>query len=111
MSTKLTLLKSGEYIISDAKELISDEKPCGYLFSNPHKVILNSPVLLNENINEDSENFINITLSPWIILSDDKDVMVSPDWVVTVVEPINSLTKMYEEKVNGKECEVSIVES
>ncbi len=111
MSTKLALLKSGDYIISDAKELVSDEKPCGYLFSNPHKVILNSPVLLTESTNEDSENVVSITLSPWIILSEDKDVIVTPDWVITVVEPISSLKQMFEEKVNGKECEVSLVES
>lgn len=110
MSTKLALLKSGDYIISDAKELLSDEKVCGYLFSNPHKVILNTPILLKENLNEDSDNVINITLSPWIILTEDNDFAVSPDWVVTIVEPINSLKEMYEEKVNEKECEVSSTE-
>ena len=45
------------------------------------------------------------------ILSEDKDVIVTPDWVITVVEPISSLKQMFEEKVNGKECEVSLVES
>ena len=106
MSTKLALLKSGDYVISDAKELLSDEKPCGYLFSNPHKVILNTPILLKENLNEDSDNVINITLSPWIILTEERDILVTPDSVVTIVEPMNSLKEMYEEKVNGKECEV-----
>ena len=110
MATKLALLKSGEYVISDAKELVSEEKAFGYLFSNPHKVILNSPVLLTENVNDDSENMISVTLSPWIILSNDKDIIVSPDWVITVLEPIESLKEMYEEKVNGKECEVSSLE-
>ena len=38
MSIKLALLKSGENIISDAKELISDDKVCGYLFTKPHVV-------------------------------------------------------------------------
>jgi len=111
MSTKLALLKSGDYILSDAKELISEEKVCGYLFSNPHKIILNSPIVLMESKSEkESENLINITLSPWIILSEDKDIAVSPDWVVTVVEPIESLKQMYEEKVNGKEYQVSLTE-
>jgi hypothetical protein len=90
--------------------LVSDEKAFGYLFSNPHKVTLNSPVLLTENLNDNSENIISVTLSPWIVLSDDKEIIVSPGWVVTVVEPINSLKEMYEEKVNGKECEVSLTE-
>jgi hypothetical protein len=111
MATKLALLKSGDYIISDAKELVSEEKAFGYLFSNPHKVTLNSPILLNENVNDDTENIISVTLSPWIILSEDKDIVVSPDWVVTVIEPLNSLKEMYEEKVNAKECEMSVTES
>ena len=111
MSIKLALLKSGDYIISDAKELLTDgDKVCGYLFSDPHRVTLNSPVILKENMNEESESLVNITLSPWIILSQDREIAVSPDWVVTAVEPISSLKELYEEKVNGKECEVSTLE-
>jgi len=108
MATKLALLKTGDYVISDIKELLCDEKPCGYVFSNPHKVILNTPIVLMENKNEDVENVINITLSPWIILSNDKDIAVIPDWVVSIVEPLSSLKTMFEEKVNGKECEVLV---
>ena len=48
MSIKLALLKSGETVISDAKELISDDKMCGYLFTNPHKVEARTPMLLVE---------------------------------------------------------------
>ena len=32
MSIKLALLKSGENVIADIKELVSEEKVCGYLF-------------------------------------------------------------------------------
>jgi hypothetical protein len=110
MATRLALLKTGDYIISDAKELLRDEKVCGYLFSNPHRVILNTPMVLMEDKNENGENVVNITLSPWIILSSDTDIAVTPDWVVTVVEPLGSLKKMFEEKVNGKECEVFVDE-
>ena len=102
MATKLALLKTGEYIISDAKELISDEKVCGYLFSDPHKVIMNSSVVLMENTDQNHENTINVTLTPWIILSDDKVIAVSPDWVITIVEPIDSLKEMFEGKVNDQ---------
>ena len=28
------------------------------------------------------------------------------DWVVTIVEPIDSITKMYEERVNGEQGEI-----
>ena len=38
MSVKLAILKSGEHIISDVKELVADEKLHGYLFQNAYAV-------------------------------------------------------------------------
>ena len=38
MSIKLAVLKSGEDIIADVKELIVEENIVGYLFDNPHAV-------------------------------------------------------------------------
>ena len=100
MSIKLALLKSGEQVIADAKELVSEEKVRGYLFTRPHKVISTQPMLLTEEQQDDRS--VEVTLSPWIILSADKEVVVPTDWVVTVVEPLESVVKMYEEKVNGQ---------
>jgi len=100
MSIKLAVLKSGEQVIADAKELVSEEKVRAYLFTRPHKVISTQPLLLTEEQQDD--NSLEVTLSPWIILSADKEVVVPTDWVVTVVEPLESVVKMYEEKVNGQ---------
>ena len=99
MSIKLAILKSGEQVIADAKELVSEEKIRGYLFTRPHKVVSTQPLLLTEEQKDD--NSLEVTLSPWIILSADKEVVVPTDWVVTVVEPLESVVKMYEEKVNA----------
>lgn len=101
MSIKLALLKSGETIISDAKELISDDKVCGYLFNNPHTVEVRKTYLLVEE-NENPKGDLEVVLTPWIVLTNDKQIPVPPDWIVTIVEPIESITKMYEEKVNGQ---------
>ena len=44
MSVKLALLKSGEVLISDIKELVDDDKKViGYLFIEPKKVEMSSP--------------------------------------------------------------------
>ena len=101
MSIKLAILKSGEQVIADAKELVSEEKIRGYLFTRPHKVVSTQPLLLTEEQKDD--NSLEVTLSPWIILSADKEVVVPTDWVVTVVEPLESVVQMYQEKVNGRE--------
>ena len=105
MSVKLLLLKSGEQILADAKELRrKDDVPTvdkvyGYLLTLPHKVTANKPLVLTENVDE--ERNVEITLSPWIILTEDKVMTVPKEWVITIVNPIESIVKMYEEKIDG----------
>jgi len=103
MSIKLALLKSGENVISDAKELIVEDKICGYLFNKPHKVESSKSNLLLEGDFIDTSEKMQVTLSPWIMLSKDTQVPVPTDWIVTIVEPIESIKEMYEEKVGVEE--------
>jgi len=110
MSIKVLLLKSGETVICDAKELISDEKVCGYLLDKPHKIETRKTVLLVEE-NNSTGGDLEVSLSPWIFLTSDTQIPIPTDWVVTVVEPIKTIKQMYEEKVNGQENQVSFTES
>ena len=100
MSVKLAVLKSGEQVIADAKELVSDDQVRGYLFTKPHKVVSTQSLLLTEEQRDD--NSVEVTLSPWILLTKDNEVVVPTDWVVTVVEPLESVVKMYQEKIDGQ---------
>ena len=106
MSVRLLLLKSGEQIITDAKELRRKEedvpmvdKVYGYLLSKPHRVSANKPLVLTENVDE--QRNVEITLAPWILLTEDKVMTIPKEWVITIVNPIESIVKMYEEKTNG----------
>ena len=110
MSVKIALLKSGESVIADIKELISDDKVCGYLFKNPHKMKINNSVFLTEEPTETDDGMISITFSSWILFTSDSEIPVRPDWIVTIVEPVKSITQLYEEKVNGTKCEVPSTE-
>jgi hypothetical protein len=102
MSIKLAILKTGESIVADVKEIISDEIIVGYLLVEPHVVQYGQvPVLLEEGTNDPLEQ-IQITLLPWIVLSEDKKIPIKLDSVITIVEPLKMIKKMYEEKVNGK---------
>ena len=69
------------------------------MFGNPHRIITEKEFLAES----DDDRQIQITLSPWILLSADKDVLVPRHQVVTIVEPIDSLKEMYMEKINGSE--------
>ena len=108
MSIKLALLKSGESVISDAKELVSDDKVCGYLFQNPHVVSYRQPIVLTEE--KTSSGNLEVSLSPWILLSKDNQIPVSPDWIVTIVEPVETLLEMFNEKVNGQNSQTDSVD-
>ena len=107
MSVRLLLLKSGEQILADAKELRRKEEDIpmvdrvyGYLLSKPHKVSANKPLVLTENVDE--QRNVEITLAPWILLTEDKVMTIPKEWVITIVNPIESIVKMYEEKTNGQ---------
>ena len=106
MSIKLLLLKSGEQILADTKELRrKDDVPMvdkvyGFLLTQPHKVTANKPVVLTEKFDE--QRNVEITISPWILLTQDKVMTVPKEWVITIVNPIESVVKMYQEKVNGE---------
>jgi len=110
MSVKIALLKSGESVIADIKELISEDKVCGYLFTNPHKMQVSNSIFLTEESVEPEDGMVSVTFSSWILFTSDNEIPVRPDWVVTIVEPVKSIKQMYEEKVNGTECEVSSLE-
>ena len=106
MSVKLLLLKSGEQVLADTKELRrKDDVPMvdkvyGYLLTQPHKVSANKPLVLTENVDE--ERNVEITLSPWILLTEDKVMTIPKEWVITIVNPIDSIVKMYQEKIDGQ---------
>ena len=100
MAVKLAILQDNEQVISEIKELVDDGKPVGYLLKDPHKVVINQPFLV-EKVDDDTS--IQVTLTPWILLTTDKDIIVPGNHVVTIVEPLDSVKEMYLEKINGSE--------
>ena len=100
MSIKLLYLKSGEQVISDVKELIrkDSDKVYGYVLHKPHEIVASKAVVLTEDADDDRK--VEVTLSPWILLTEDKSMTIPQDWIITIVNPIESILKMYEEKTN-----------
>ena len=100
MAIKLAVLQGNDQIITDIKELSDDGKPVGYLLKNPHKIVIDQPFLVEKL---DDEKSIQVTLTPWILLTTDTEIIVPGNQVVTIVEPIDSVKEMYLEKINGSE--------
>ena len=99
MDIKLAILQGKEQVIAEIKELVDDGNPVGYLFANPHCVYADKQYLAEEN----EDRSVQITLSPWILLTADKEILVPKHQVITIVEPIDSVKEMYSEKVNGSD--------
>ena len=105
MSIKLTLLKTGEQLISEMKELVPEdqEQVHAYLLDNPHTVEINEKQFVTEEEKKSGDFGIDVTLLPWIILSQDNQMIVPFDSVLTIVEPLNSVTQLYIDKLKAFE--------
>ena len=93
MTVKLALLKSGEDVIADWREIVleGEDKVAAYLACYPYSVKI-----------KDGEDSSKLALSyyPWMPLSKDTEIAVDPTWVVTLVDPVDEVKTNYEEKVN-----------
>jgi len=101
MSIKLTILKSGETIISDMQELVSNEKqtsPHAYLLIHPHRIKMEKKTYLTEEEIDDKSYPIDVALTPWIVLSSDKKYILPVDCVMTIAEPVEAVKKLFLDK-------------
>jgi hypothetical protein len=92
MSTKLALLKSGEEVIADIKEIRQEETDIlvSYLFKDPYCVkIKTNQVLVEEETRPKHE----LEYYKWMSLSNDSDIIVNKDWVVCITDPLDSVKK------------------
>tara|TARA_B100000927_G_scaffold177526_1_gene142988 strand:- start:225 stop:596 length:372 start_codon:yes stop_codon:yes gene_type:complete len=113
MSIKLVMLKSGEDIIADVKEIKTEQDVIGYFFHDPLIVKMYSPeepVVLSEENGVESDygttkeisSKVGVTFYPWVPLSAENKIPCSADWVITMVEPMQNLKKLYQEKIDGR---------
>ena len=107
MSIKITVLKTGEHIISDMKELMTEgeENAQAYMLVNPHTYEINEKQFITEEEKEEGDYGIDVSLLPWLILSKDSQMVIPTDSVLTVVEPVDALTKLYQDKIDSFKME------
>ena len=101
MSIRLALLKSGEEVIADISELRQKETDIliSYLFKKPYCIKIKTSQVLVEG---ESKPKHELAYYKWMTLSKDNDIIVNKDWVVCITEPLDSVKKNYEEKMNGR---------
>ena len=101
MTVKLAILKSGEDIVADIKEMLvgegDDAKVVGYFLTKPCIVTLNSKTL---KIDDERDTY-QLKLVPWCPITKQEKIPITADWVVTIVDPIDKITAMYKKEVLG----------
>ena len=107
MTVKLAILKSGEDIIADIKEMVvgegDDARVVGYVLTKPCGVSLNSKAI---KIDDEKDTY-QLKLFPWCPLTKNEKIPITADWVVTIVDPIDKITQMYTKEVLGDGSESS----
>ena len=111
MAIKLAVLKSGEDVIADIREMmVGDEdtpddkkKVVGYYFIKPCGVTLKNKAI---DVNESADDSFELNLFPWCPLAKNDAIPMSTEWVVTLVDPVDKLREMYENEVLSKFKEV-----
>ena len=101
MAIKLALLKSGEEVISEITEMITEKQVVvGYYFANPCRAILTTPEIQVDESQSLDKKPVSIKLLPWLPLADEEKIPVVADWVISIVEPQPKLKELY-----NKACE------
>ena len=111
MAIKLAVLKSGEDVIADVREMLvggedtpkEKQKVIGYYFIKPCGVTLNNKAI---DVNESADGSYELKLFPWCPLAKNDAIPMNTDWVVTIVDPVDKLKEMYETEVLDKFKEV-----
>ena len=102
MTIKFIVLKSGEQLISDIKEMAvgeeDEQKVVGYFLRRPCMVKIKNPGIVEQEKSKTKAGF-EVTLIPWISLTEDEVIPIPSDWLVTMVEPVPQLTLMYTQDV------------
>ena len=109
MTIKILVLKSGEDVIADIKEMMtSDNQVMGYILTKPCVVKLMSAAPLTaeeDDPNPEGSSEVRIRMHPWAPLAKEKQIPLSTDWVVTMFSPVDKVLDMYKKQVlkqNGK---------
>ena len=104
MTLQLALLKSGDEIIADVREVFDKEtnKPVRLVFIRPVYIEQTGVSFLSEENEGSSESEVTYVFRPWIENSDDEEFFVPHDWVVTVCAPSITIIENYVRKIGVK---------
>tara|TARA_R100000005_G_C4872029_1_gene128024 strand:+ start:79 stop:441 length:363 start_codon:yes stop_codon:yes gene_type:complete len=106
MAVKLALLQSGETVITDVYQKVDqDDRVVSVVFKNPFCVELVTPSVDFDAEAGEVEKEYAVRFYKWQPLTKETDINVNPTWVVSYMEPDDSLKSSYEDRMNEDELE------
>ena len=104
MSVKLLLLKSGEEVITEAKEIVdpNTKEPMGYHLHKPFRLDI---VSNDGGIVFNNERGYQVSWVPWAPLSKDKDFYLPAGHVLTAYDPLDSISEQYIQAIREENYE------
>ena len=101
---KLVFTRDGDNIICDLQEAVNKEtgERQAYIMTIPYKVwIIDQPETpVNMDTFEDQE--VKIRYTPWNPFTVDQKIAITPDYVISVMEPSPSILQTYLANVRAK---------
>jgi len=104
MSVKLLLLKSGEEVITQAKEILDPDtkEPIGFHLHKPFRLDIVSD---EGGIVFNREKGYQVSWFPWAPLSKDKDFYLPAMHVLTAYDPLDSIADQYVQAIKEENYE------
>jgi len=105
MTVKVILLKSGEDVISDAKEILnkSEDGIVAYHLSNPYAMQLTtteSDEIVVEGEETGPRTKFQVAYTHWAPLAKQREFIIPADWVITIYDPHDNILRDYCAKHN-----------
>ena len=94
MSVQLVLLKSGEEIVTDLREIVDRDtgEMINLVFIKPVRVTLVQQGVLTESA-QPGESVLSFV--PWLTTTKNEEYFIKDDWVVTICEPTDDIRESY----------------
>jgi len=106
MSIKLALLKSGETVIADVQAKVDqNDRVVSIAFKDPFCVELVTPSVDFDAEEGEVEKEYAVRFWSWMPLTDDDEIKVNTDWIVSFTTPKEDILNSYQERMGEKPAE------
>lgn len=94
MAVQLVLLKSGEEIVTDLREIVDRDtgEVVNMVFIKPVRVAVVQQGVLTENANP-AESVLSF--APWLSTSKNEEYFLKEEWIVTICDPTDDIHDSY----------------